>query len=98
SSSNHTRGPLLDVAAEDVEDQADCADVFQGVVVEVDELVRAEVECCLPGGGASGADDVCAGLSCELCCHRADCAGRAVHEDALAGLKAAVLEQTLPRG
>src|SRR5918996_1917150 len=32
SSSNHTRGPLLDVAAEHVEHQVDSADVFQGVV------------------------------------------------------------------
>src|SRR5438034_10316441 len=32
SSSNHTRGPLLDVAAEDVENQIDAADVFQRVV------------------------------------------------------------------
>ena len=38
------RGPLLDVAADDVEDQIDPADVFQGVGVEVDELLRAEVE------------------------------------------------------
>jgi hypothetical protein len=30
--------------------------------------------------------------------HRPDGAGRAVHEDALPGLKAAVLEQSLPRG
>ena len=41
---NQTRGPLLDVAAKDVENQVDSADVFEGVVVEVDELVRAEVE------------------------------------------------------
>jgi hypothetical protein len=76
----------------------DSADVFQGVVVEVDELLRAEVECLLTVGGAPGADDVGAGLSCELRYHRTDCAGRAVREDALARLKAAVLEQPLPRG
>ena len=74
------------------------ADVFQGVVLEVDELLRAEVERLLTVGGASGADDVGAGLSCELGHHRTDCAGRAVHEDALPRLKAAVLEQSLPRG
>src|SRR3954465_15014064 len=51
-------GPLLDVAADDLEDQADAADVFQGVVVEVDELMRAEVERLLAVGGAPGADDV----------------------------------------
>ena len=96
--SNQARGPLLDVAADDVEDQIDAADVFQGVVVEVDELVRAEVERRLPVGGAAGADDVGAGLSGELGRHRTDGAGRAVHEDALAGLEAAVIEQPLPRG
>src|SRR5919204_2959026 len=51
-------GALLDVSADDVEDQVDVADVFQGVVVEIDELVRAEVERLLAVGGASGADDV----------------------------------------
>src|SRR4051812_2585182 len=33
--SNQARGPLLDVAADDIENQIDAADVFQGVVVEV---------------------------------------------------------------
>src|SRR5204863_5364931 len=37
-------GPLLDVSADDVEHQVDAADVFQGVVVQIDELLRAEVE------------------------------------------------------
>src|SRR5215510_729988 len=41
---NQTRGPLLDVAADDVKDQVDRTDVFQRVVVEVDELHRPEVE------------------------------------------------------
>src|SRR3954451_16778875 len=91
-------GPLLDVSADDVEHQVDAADVFQGVVVEVDELVRAEVERLLAVGGAPGADDVGAGLSCELRNHRPDCAGRAVREDALPRLKVAVIEQSLPRG
>ena len=68
------------------------------VVLEVDELLRAEVERLLTVGGASGADDVGAGLSCELRHHRPDCAGRAVREDALPRLKTAVLEQSLPRG
>src|SRR5262249_24867812 len=49
-------------------------------------------------GGASGADDVAAGLTCQLRHHRPDCASRAVREDALPGLKTAVLEQSLPRG
>jgi hypothetical protein len=35
-------------------------------VLEVDELLRAEVEHRLTIGTASGADDVGAGLSCEL--------------------------------
>src|SRR5690348_17933092 len=47
-------GPLLDVSADDVEDQVDAADVFQGVVVEVDELLRAEVKRLLAVGGAPG--------------------------------------------
>src|SRR5439155_838667 len=44
SGADQACGPLLDVAADDVEHQVDGADVFQGVVVEVDELLRAEVE------------------------------------------------------
>src|SRR6185295_15859595 len=71
---------------------------FQRVVVEVDELLRAEVERLLTVGSASGTDDVAAGLTCELRHHRADCAGRAVRQDALPRLKMAVLEESLPRG
>src|SRR5215831_18113409 len=82
SGSNQAYGPLLDVAANDVEDQIDSADVFEGFVVEVHELLRAELERLLTVGGTPGADDVGAGLSCELCHHRSDCAGRAVREDA----------------
>src|SRR3954451_24047865 len=59
---------------------------------------RAEVERLLTVGSASRSDDVAAGLTCELGHHRADCAGRAVREDALPRLKKAVLEQSLPRG
>jgi hypothetical protein len=76
----------------------DWADVFQNVVLEVDELLRAEVERHLTVGGASGADDVGADFTRELGYHRTDCAGRAVHEGALSRLKAAVLEQSLPCG
>src|SRR5690242_5215208 len=97
SSSNQARGPLLNVAADDIEHQIDAADVFQRVLVEVNELLRAEVERLLTVGRASGADDVGAGLARELRHHRTDCAGRAVREDALPRLKAAVLEQSLPR-
>src|SRR5262245_23723080 len=98
SGSNQACGPLLDVAADDIKHQIDAADVFHRVVVEVDELLRAEVEGLLTVGSASGADDVAAGLSCELRHHRPDCAGRAVREDALPRLKTTVLEQSLPRG
>jgi hypothetical protein len=37
-------GPPLDVSADDIEHWVDAADVFQGIVVEVDELLRAEVQ------------------------------------------------------
>ena len=98
SGANQACGPLRDVAAEDIENQIDSADIFQGVVIEVDELLRAEVERRLTAGSAPGADDVRAGLACELGRHRTDYAGRTVHEDALPRPKAAVLEQPLPRG
>src|SRR6201997_819195 len=62
SGSNQACGPLPDVAANNIEHQIDFADVFQGVVVEVDELLRAEVERLLTVSSASGADDVAAGL------------------------------------
>src|SRR5207248_7121974 len=98
SGSNHARRPLRDVAAEDIENQIDSADIFQSVVIEVDELLRAEVESRLTAASAPGADDVRAGLTCELARHRTDYAGRTVHEDSLPRVKAAVLEQPLPRG
>src|SRR4051794_15839881 len=56
--SNQTRGLLLDIAADDVEYQIDFADIFQSIVVEVDELLRAEVERHLTISAASGADDI----------------------------------------
>src|SRR5436190_5182354 len=52
----------------------------------------------LMAGSAPGTDDVRPGLTCELGCHRTDYAGRTVYKDALPRLKAAVLEQPLPRG
>src|SRR3954471_23555344 len=73
SGSNQTRGPIPDVSAEDIEHQIDSADVFQRVVLEVDELLRAEVERRLTAASASGTDDVGAGLTCELRHHRTDC-------------------------
>src|SRR5712664_2792077 len=98
SDANHARRPLRDVAAEDIENQIDPADIFQGVVIEVDELLCAEVESRLTAGSAPGADDVRAGLTCELARHRTDYAGRTVHEDALPRVKSAVLEQRLLLG
>jgi hypothetical protein len=62
----------LDVSADDVEHQVNAADVFQRVVLKVDELHRAEVERLLTVDGASGADDVRAELTCELSHHRPD--------------------------
>src|SRR4051794_40306045 len=58
----HARRPLRDVAAEDIENQIDFADVFQGVVIEVDELLCAEVESGLTAARAPGPDDVPAGI------------------------------------
>src|SRR5262249_34853759 len=98
SGANHARRPLRDVAAEDIENQINPADIFQGVVIEVDELLCAEVESRLTGTSAPGADDVRAGLTCELGRPRPAYAGAPVHADALPRLKAAVLEQPLPRG
>src|SRR6267154_2662635 len=98
SGANQARRPLPDVAADDIENQIDFADVFQGVLIEVDELLCAEVESRLSAASAPGADDVRAGPTCELARHRTDYAGRTVHEDALPRVKAAVLEQPLPRG
>src|SRR5690348_9528092 len=80
---NQASGSLLDVAADDIEHQIDAADVFQRVVVEIDELLRAEVEHLLAIGGAPGADDVGARFTRELRDHRSDGAGRAVRDDAL---------------
>src|SRR2546422_914284 len=83
SGSNQARGPLPNVAADDIEHQIDAADVFQRAAVEVDKLLRAEVERLLTVGGASSADHVGAGQSCELRHHRPDCADRAVRDHAL---------------
>src|SRR3954463_9510978 len=62
SGSNLACGPLPDVAADDIEHQIDSTDVFQGVVLEIDKLLRTEVERFLAVGGTSGADDVGAEL------------------------------------
>src|SRR5262250_2961510 len=52
SGANHSRRALRDVAAGDIENQIDLGDVFQGVVIEVDELLCAEVQCRLTAGSA----------------------------------------------
>src|SRR5256884_4299704 len=98
SGANQARRPLPDVAADDIENQIDFADAFQGAVIESDELLCAEAGTRLTAASAPGADDVRAGFTCELARHRTDYAGRTVHEDSLPRVKAAVLEQPLPRG
>src|ERR1041385_4717608 len=55
-SSNQACGPLPDIAADDIEHEIDSVDVFEDVVLEVDELIRAEVEHRLTVGGAAAAD------------------------------------------
>src|SRR5690349_11858665 len=64
SGANHTRRALRDVAADDIENEIDVADIFQVVVIEVHELLCAEVESCLTSGSAAGTNDVCAALTC----------------------------------
>src|SRR5581483_6598084 len=66
SGANHARRPLRDVAADDIEHQIDFADIFQDVAFQVDELLCAEVESRLTAASAPGADNVGAGLTCEL--------------------------------
>src|SRR3954453_19739891 len=97
SGSNQACGPLRDVAAEGIKNQIDSADIFQRVVFEVDELLRAEVENRLRGGGPLGSGEVRAGVTSERGCHRTDYAGCSLHKDALPRPKATVLEQPLPR-
>src|SRR6185369_16121839 len=70
SGPDHRRGPFPDVAADEIEHQVDSADVFELVILEVDELVRAEVERLLAVGVAAGADDPGAGLPRKLRHHR----------------------------
>src|SRR5206468_651359 len=73
------------------------ADVLQGVVLQVDELMRPEVERSLPVDRASGPDYVATGFTCQLHHDRPDRTCRAVRQHALSRLKTAVLEQALPR-
>src|SRR5207248_11672383 len=96
--SDDARRAPLELTADDIVDQVDPADVAEILVVEVEELVRAEVERRLSVRRPPGTDDVGAELPGELRHHGPDRAGGAVREDALPGLKATVLEQALPRG
>src|SRR6201982_4192399 len=43
SGANYARRPLRDVAAEDIENQIDLAAVFEGALIDVDEVLRAAV-------------------------------------------------------
>jgi hypothetical protein len=69
SRANHAHRTLCDVAADDIENQIDFANVFQGVVIEVDELLCAELESRLAAGSMPGADDIRASLTRELARH-----------------------------
>jgi hypothetical protein len=51
SGSDPACGPLLDVAADDIENQIDSADVFQRVVLEIGRLAPT-VKSTAPGSGA----------------------------------------------
>src|SRR5436853_4941370 len=44
SGPDQTCGSLSDVAADNIENQVDAADVFEDVALEIDELLRSEVE------------------------------------------------------
>src|SRR4029077_13234421 len=73
-------------------------DVLEDIVLEVYELLRAEVERLLTVGRAPGADDIRAGLVRELRHHRTDGARSTMRQHALPRLEAAMLEQALPCG
>ncbi len=60
--SDDARRAPLDVTADDIEDQVDPADVFEILVVEVEELVRAELKRRLAVRRPAGTDDVGAEL------------------------------------
>ena len=86
------------VAADDVVDEVDLADGgLPAVLLDVDELVGAQVEHALARVGATGSDDVRAGPAGERHRHRPDPAAGAVNDHRLAGLEMAVVEQRLPR-
>ena len=71
--------------------------VLPAVLLDVDELVGAQVEHALARVGSTGSDDVGAGPAGERHRHRPDPAAGAVNDHRLAGLEMAVVEQRLPR-
>jgi hypothetical protein len=58
SGANQPRRALRDVAADDIENQIDFADVFEDIVIQVDEFLCAEVESRLTAASAPGSDDI----------------------------------------
>jgi hypothetical protein len=98
SGANHASRTLRDVAAEDIENQIYLSNIFYGVVIEVDELLRTEIESRLTTASAPCTNYVSSGITCELGRHRTNYTGCTVHEDALSRTKAPVFEQALPRG
>ncbi|HEY2799949.1 MAG TPA: hypothetical protein VGI85_05100, partial [Chthoniobacterales bacterium] len=52
SGANQARRPPPDVSTDDIENQINLADVFQGIIIEVDEFLCAEVESRLTGACA----------------------------------------------
>src|SRR4051794_17477831 len=69
SGANQARRSLPNLATDDIENQINFADVFEGVIIEVDELLCAKVESRLADASTPGADDIRAGLTCELARH-----------------------------
>src|SRR5438874_11729362 len=76
SGANQARRLLPDVAADDIENQIDFADGFQGAVIEADELLCAEVESRVTTARAPGTDDLRAALTCEAARQRSGYGGR----------------------
>ena len=66
SGPDQTRRALADIATDEIEHQVDFTDILQRLIIEIDELMCAEVECLLTVGGTSSADNVSSSLSCEL--------------------------------
>ena len=92
SSPNQARGPLADVAADQIEHQIDLADIFQPFVLEVDVFLCTEVERLL-AVGARPVPMTCAPANLASCVTiDPDRACRSVRDDALPRSKVAVIE------